>query len=197
MNVEIGTEATQLPEKEYINRIFVVVRLTNQIESGSYPVFRWITGSVARILVFLHQRRYDMNGKFQMQGGKNWILTKDINANRFFWDSHWLEICINHLCSSLVPNDGSVAMPMDSVSSDPAVLSFKSSAISKIDFRSGRSTIERLVAPAFASSSLQYENKFYCLAAAAALIKYIEYTEKFTFARHSIKVDFQVARRLH
>jgi hypothetical protein len=48
------------------------------------------------------------------------------------------------------------------------------------------------VAPAFASSSLQYENKFYCLAAAAALIKYIEYTEKFTFARHSIKVDFQV-----
>jgi hypothetical protein len=49
------------------------------------------------------------------------------------------------------------------------------------------------VAPAFASSSLQYENKFYCLAAAAALIKYIEYTEKFTFARHSIKVDFQVA----
>jgi hypothetical protein len=49
------------------------------------------------------------------------------------------------------------------------------------------------VAPAFASSSLQYENKFYCLAAAAALVKYIEYTEKFTFARHSIKVDFQVA----
>ncbi len=48
------------------------------------------------------------------------------------------------------------------------------------------------MAPAFASSSLQYENKFYCLAAAAALIKYIEYTEKFTFARHSIKVDFQV-----
>ncbi len=27
-----------------------------------------------------------------MQGGKNWILPKEINANRFFWDSHWLEI---------------------------------------------------------------------------------------------------------
>jgi hypothetical protein len=34
----------------------------------------------------------DMNGRFQMQGGKNWILPKYINANRFFWDSHWLEI---------------------------------------------------------------------------------------------------------
>ncbi len=40
MNVEIGTEATQLPEKEYINRIFAAVRFTNQIESGSNLVFR-------------------------------------------------------------------------------------------------------------------------------------------------------------
>jgi hypothetical protein len=31
-----------------------------------------------------------------MQGGKNWILPKEINANRFFWDSHWLEIWSNH-----------------------------------------------------------------------------------------------------
>jgi hypothetical protein len=48
------------------------------------------------------------------------------------------------------------------------------------------------VAPQFASGDLQYENKFYCLAAAAALIKYIEFTEKFHFANHSLKVDFQV-----
>ncbi len=34
------------------------------------------------------QRQYDMNGIFQMQGGKNWILPKKITANRFFWDSH-------------------------------------------------------------------------------------------------------------
>jgi hypothetical protein len=24
-------------------------------------------------------------------GGKNWILPKEMNANRFFWDSHWQE----------------------------------------------------------------------------------------------------------
>jgi hypothetical protein len=35
-------------------------------------------------------RRYDMNGRFQMQGGKNWILPKKMNANRFFSDPHWL-----------------------------------------------------------------------------------------------------------
>jgi hypothetical protein len=99
MNVEIGTEAAQFPEKERKNGIFVAVRFTSQIDSGSNPVFRWITGSVARLLVVLHQRRYDMNGKFQMQGDKNWILPKDINANRVFWDSHWLEIWINHLCT--------------------------------------------------------------------------------------------------
>jgi hypothetical protein len=45
----------------------------------------------------------DMNGRFQMQGGKNWILPKYINANRFFWDSHWLEIW------SMGLNGGSVA----------------------------------------------------------------------------------------
>ncbi len=32
-----------------------------------------------------------MNGIFQMYGGKTWISPKEINANRFFWDSHWLE----------------------------------------------------------------------------------------------------------
>ncbi len=29
--------------------------------------------------------------KIQIQGGKNWIFPKEINANRFFRDSHWLE----------------------------------------------------------------------------------------------------------
>ncbi len=29
-----------------------------------------------------------MNGRFQMQGGKYWILPKEMNANRLFWDSH-------------------------------------------------------------------------------------------------------------
>ncbi len=51
-----------------------------------------------------------MNGRFQMQGGKNWFLLKEMNANRFFWDSHWLEIWSNHFYPSMGPNGGSVAM---------------------------------------------------------------------------------------
>jgi hypothetical protein len=47
-----------------------------------------------------------MNGRFQMQRGKNWILPKEMNENRFFWDSHWLEIWSNHLCPSMGPNGG-------------------------------------------------------------------------------------------
>jgi hypothetical protein len=51
----------------------------------------------------------DTNGRFQMQGGKNWILPKLVNANRFFWDSHWLEIWSNHFCTSMGLKGGSVA----------------------------------------------------------------------------------------
>jgi hypothetical protein len=51
-----------------------------------------------------------MNRRFQMQGGKNRFLPKEMNANRFFWDSHWLEIWSNHLCPSMGPNGVSVAM---------------------------------------------------------------------------------------
>jgi hypothetical protein len=45
-----------------------------------------------------------------MQGGKNWILPKDMNANRFFWASRWLEIWSNHFFPSMGRNGGSVAM---------------------------------------------------------------------------------------
>ncbi len=62
-----------------------------------------------------HQRRYDMNGRFQMQGGKNWILPKEMNANRFFYDSHWLEILSIHFCPSMGPNEGSVAMNLETI----------------------------------------------------------------------------------
>jgi hypothetical protein len=51
-----------------------------------------------------------MTGRFQKQGGKNWFLPKEMTANRFFWDSHWLEIRPNHFCPSMGPNGGSVAM---------------------------------------------------------------------------------------
>jgi hypothetical protein len=47
-------------------------------------------------------------------GSKNWILPKEVNENRFFLDSHWLEIWKNHFCRSMEPNGGRVAM--DSVS---------------------------------------------------------------------------------
>jgi hypothetical protein len=48
-------------------------------------------------------RQYDMNRRSQMQGGKIWILPKEINANQFFGDSYWLEIWQNHLCPSMGP----------------------------------------------------------------------------------------------
>ncbi len=40
-------------------------------------------------------------GRSQMQGGKNWILPKEINPNRFFWESHWLEIAMENPLMSL------------------------------------------------------------------------------------------------
>jgi hypothetical protein len=49
-----------------------------------------------------------------MQGGKNWILPKEMNANRFFWDSHWLEIWSNHFCPSTGSNEGAWLLAMDS-----------------------------------------------------------------------------------
>ncbi len=51
-----------------------------------------------------------MNGRTQMQGGKNRIFPKEINANRFFCDSHLLEIWKTHFYPSLGPNGGSVSM---------------------------------------------------------------------------------------
>ncbi len=56
----------------------------------------------------LYSEAVVMNGRFQMQGGKNWFLPKEMNANRFFWDSHWLEIWSNHFYPSMGPNGGSV-----------------------------------------------------------------------------------------
>jgi hypothetical protein len=51
-----------------------------------------------------------MNSRSQMVGGLNRLLPKEINENRFFWDSHWLEIWSNHFCPPMGPNGGSVAM---------------------------------------------------------------------------------------
>ncbi len=66
--------------------------------------------NLVQIKVHSPQKRCDMNGRFQIQGGKNWIFSKEMNANWFFWDSHWLEIWPNHLCPSIGPNGGSMVM---------------------------------------------------------------------------------------
>jgi hypothetical protein len=55
-------------------------------------------------------RRYDMNRRFLKLGGKNCILPKEINANRFFMDFNGLEIWSKHLCPSMGPNGGSMAL---------------------------------------------------------------------------------------
>jgi hypothetical protein len=47
----------------------------------------------------------------QIQGDKNYILPKKINANQFFRETpHWLKIWKNHLCPSVGPNGGSEAV---------------------------------------------------------------------------------------
>ncbi len=51
-----------------------------------------------------------MNSWSQIVGGLNRLLPKEIIANRFFWDSRWLESWSNHFCPSMGPNGGSVAM---------------------------------------------------------------------------------------
>jgi hypothetical protein len=46
------------------------------------------------------------------RGGTTWteisnagrFLPKEMNTNRFYWDSHWLEIWSNHFCPSIGPN---------------------------------------------------------------------------------------------
>ncbi len=68
------------------------------------------TAGINALLHGVPPEAVDMNGRFQMQGGKNWFLPKEMNANRFFWDSHWLEIWSNHFYPSMGPNGGSVAM---------------------------------------------------------------------------------------
>jgi hypothetical protein len=47
------------------------------------------------VFKYFYRRWYDMNMRSQMQGGKNLILLKEMNANCFFRDSHWMEIWSN------------------------------------------------------------------------------------------------------
>ena len=78
-----------------------------------------VCGLRSEFLKALISEAVDMNGRFQMQGGKNWFLPKEMNANRFFWDSHWLEMWSNHFYPSMGPNGGSVAMDSDHRALEP------------------------------------------------------------------------------
>jgi hypothetical protein len=61
------------------------------------------------VITTLHLRSPVLVVPALIQDGQNWILQKEINADRFFWDSHWLEIRKCPLCLSMGPNGGSAA----------------------------------------------------------------------------------------
>jgi hypothetical protein len=61
--------------------------------SGKYhpgPTLKIVLPSSPEIVILKFstniQKRYDMNRWSQMQDGQNWILLKEINADRFFLD---------------------------------------------------------------------------------------------------------------
>jgi hypothetical protein len=88
--------------------LFTVIKRLSYVSMANIRAFSHVDEEI------LSSEAVDMNGRFQMQGGKNWFLPKEMNANRFFWDSHWLEIWSNHFYPSMGPNGGSVAMDSDS-----------------------------------------------------------------------------------
>ena len=59
----------------------------------------------------------------------------------------------------------------------------------------GMQAIKQLLVPEFDSVELLQFHKYYCMAAANALIKYVEFTENFMFARKSLRVEHQVAEQ--
>ena len=57
----------------------------------------------------------------------------------------------------------------------------------------GKLSIKQVMVDEVSSVEMQFHNKFYCLAAACAILKYVEFTHTFTFNRKSLRVDYQVA----
>jgi DNA mismatch repair protein MSH4 len=57
----------------------------------------------------------------------------------------------------------------------------------------GMQTVRRLRAPEFASVELLLQRKSYALAAASALVKYVEYSNNVFFAPSSVRVEFQAS----
>ncbi len=106
-----------IPQNWFLVSINSIVELYwfGRGREGPWPKsIQWVFDSAERKAIVKIYCQFpeavDMNRRFQMQGGKNWFLPKEMNANRFFWDSHWLEIWSNHFYPSMGPNGGSVAM---------------------------------------------------------------------------------------
>ncbi|XP_063040064.1 mutS protein homolog 4 [Engraulis encrasicolus] len=57
--------------------------------------------------------------------------------------------------------------------------------------RKGFEYIQQLSAPEISSVLMEVQNKYYCLAASAALLKYFEFMQNSIFAPRSLKVSFQ------
>ncbi len=74
------------------------------------------TRSLPGTAAVLHERDNSNEGEVK----KLDFAEREVNANRFFCDSHWLEIWKNQLCPSMGPNEGSVTMD-----SGPGVQSLK------------------------------------------------------------------------
>ena len=64
-----------------------------------------------------------------------------------------------------------------------------------IFFDVGIEYIHRLCAPEFDSVEVKIANKYYCLAASAALLKYVEFTKCIVYAPNSLKVCFKGSDR--
>ncbi len=67
--IDVSTEYTEL--QPLLSGVHSVMRVKLVLASeggGCTPT--------PSLYIYHHQRRYDMNGRFQMQGGKNWILPK-------------------------------------------------------------------------------------------------------------------------
>ncbi|XP_075688973.1 mutS protein homolog 4 isoform X3 [Rhinoderma darwinii] len=55
----------------------------------------------------------------------------------------------------------------------------------------GLEYIEQLCAPEFSTVLMEIKSKYYCLAAVAALLKYVEFIQNFVYAPKSLKIRFQ------
>jgi hypothetical protein len=91
----LGGKNWILPKNNKCKLVLLRLPLAGNWKNHLHPSVGLNGGSLAMYSVFtsLHLRSPEgHNRKSQMHGGKNWILPKEMNANQFFQDAHWLEI---------------------------------------------------------------------------------------------------------